>query len=212
MSANVYRLKDNTRVPGVTTILSRFKEAGGLIHWAWQMGMEGKDYREERDKAADAGTLAHAGVEAFVRKHSYDYDLSSEVGRRAATAFGAFKEWAEQTQLQVTQAEVSMVSEAHRFGGTMDALLVNGKRSVGDWKSSNALYPDYLIQVAAYGMLWEENYPEEPITGGYHLLRFDKTHGDFTHKWWGELETAKRAFLLMRELYDMDKELKQRIK
>ena len=212
MAHPVYRLKDGTRVPSVTTVLSRFKDAGGLIHWAWTLGKEGKDYREERDRAADAGTLAHEAVEAFVHGLSPRFGEDAEIAGKAERAYGAFREWATQTQLQVTETEVSMISEKHKFGGTMDALLVSGKRAVGDWKSSNALYPEYLIQVAAYGMLWEENHPDEPITGGYHLLRFDKTYGDFTHKWWGELDTAKKAFLLMRELYELDKELKQRIK
>lgn len=213
MAAHVYRLADGSRVPGVTTILSRFKEAGGLIHWAWNLGKEGKDYREERDRAADAGTLAHTAVETFVRGGTIRFESPDmEINRRATQAFGAFQEWASQTQLKITETEASMISEKYRFGGTLDAILVSGKRAVGDWKSSNALYPEYLCQIAAYGILWEETHPEEPITGGYHLLRFDKTHGDFTHKWWGDLESAKRAFLLMRELYEIDKELKQRIK
>lgn len=207
-----YYLKDGkTRVPSVTTILGRFKECGGLIAWAWQLGMERKDYREVRDSAADAGTMAHAAVEAFLHGQPFAFP-ESDLGKKATTSFEAFREWAAQSNLVCTHTEVGMVSEAHRYGGTMDALLVSGRRAVGDWKSSNALYPEYLCQIAAYGILWEENHPEEPITGGYHLLRFDKTHGDFTHKWWGELETAKKAFLLMRELYECDKELKQRIK
>ena len=212
MAHPIYKLKNDQRVPSVTTIIGRFKEAGGLIHWAWQLGKEGKDYREVRDDAANAGTLAHQAVEAFIRGQPFVYPEESEIVQKARKAFGAFTEWAEQTQLRVTETEVSMISKKHKYGGTMDALLIGGKRSVGDWKSSNALYPEYLVQVAAYGKLWEENHPEEPITGGYHLLRFDKTHGDFTHKWWGELETAWQAFLRLRDLYEFDKELKQRIK
>ena len=212
MAHPIYKLKNDQRVPSVTTIIGRFKEAGGLIHWAWQLGKEGKDYREVRDDAANAGTLAHQAVEAFIRGQSFVYPEESEIVQKARKAFGAFIEWAEQTQLKATHTEVSMISEKHKYGGTMDALLISGKRSVGDWKSSNALYPEYLVQIAAYGKLWEENHPDEPITGGYHLLRFDKTHGDFTHKWWGELETAWQAFLRLRDLYEFDKELKQRIK
>ena len=41
---------EGQRLPSVTTVLSRFKDSGGLIHWAWSLGKEGKDYREERDK------------------------------------------------------------------------------------------------------------------------------------------------------------------
>ena len=64
-----YYLVDGTRVPSVTTVLGRFKESGPLIHWAWGLGIQGKDYREERDKAADAGTLAHAAVAAWAHPH-----------------------------------------------------------------------------------------------------------------------------------------------
>jgi hypothetical protein len=55
------------RVPSVTTIISRFKDSGGLIHWAWQQGMDGLDYRETRDKAALAGHLAHYLMELDAR-------------------------------------------------------------------------------------------------------------------------------------------------
>jgi len=58
----IYRTKDGVRVPSVTTIIGRFKESGGLIHWAWALGMEGKDYRQVRDSAADAGSLAHSMI------------------------------------------------------------------------------------------------------------------------------------------------------
>lgn len=206
-----YFLADGTRVPSVTTILSRFKDAGGLIHWAWDLGKQGKDYREERDKAADAGTIAHAAVEAWIHGQPFAFEGTEEVAQKAQRAFGAFLEWADQTQLKATHTEIPLVSEKHRFGGTFDALLVRGKRAMGDWKSSNSVYPEYLVQVAAYGKLWEEAHPDEPIDGGFHLLRFDKTYGDFHHHWWGELDRAWEAFLHLRELYDIDKELKKRV-
>ena len=207
-----YYLADGkTRVPSVTTILSRFKDAGGLIHWAWQLGKDGKDYRVERDAAASAGTMAHEAVENWLHQQPIVFE-DSEIGGKAKIAFGAFLEWANQTQLKVTHTEIPLVSEKHKFGGTFDAILVKGRRAMGDWKSSNALYPEYLCQIAAYGKLWEENYPQEPIDGGFILCRFDKTYGDFTQKWWAELDAAWQAFLHLRALYDLDKELKARVK
>lgn len=207
-----YYCKDGGRVPSVTTVIGRFKEAGGLMHWAWKLGKEGKDYREVRDEAADAGTLAHAAVEAWVKGANFAFEGAPEVVEKAQKAFGAFLEWADQTQLKVTHTEVALISEAHRFGGTLDAMLIRGKRALGDWKSSNAVYGEYLVQIAAYGKLWVENHPDEMIAGGYHLLRFDKTYGDFKHHWWPELDRAWDAFLHLRALYDIDKELKQRAK
>lgn len=208
-----YHTADGKRVPSVTTVISRFKDAGGLIHWAWNLGKEGKDYREERDNAANAGTIAHAAVDDWIHKRPITYpEAEPEVIEKAVKSFGAFLEWTEQTNLVVTHTEMPLVSERHRFGGTFDAILVKSKRAMGDWKTSNALYPEYLIQIAAYGKLWEENYPDEPIDGGYHLLRFDKTYGDFTHRWWAELDTAWNAFLRLRDLYEYDKELRARVK
>lgn len=207
-----YFLASGEKVPSVTTVIGKMKDSGGLIHWAWKLGMEGKDYRNVRDKAADAGTMAHTAVEAWVHGQPVVFVGEPDVCQKAERAFSAFREWANQTQLRITHTEVPLVSEKHRFGGTFDALLVGNHRAMGDWKSSNSCYGEYLIQVAAYGKLWEENYPDEPITGGYHLLRFDKTYGDFHHHWWGELDRAWDAFLHLRELYEIDKELKVRAK
>lgn len=206
-----YRLADGTRVPSVTTILSRFKDAGGLIHWAWELGLDGKDYRAVRDDAATAGTLAHEAVERWIKGEPVGFPENA-IGDKASKAFGAFVEWADQTQLKVTETELPMVSERHRFGGTFDAILVKGKRAMGDWKTSNGLYPEYLIQVAAYAALWGENRPNEPIEGGFHVLRFDKNFGDFHHHYFGELGEAWEAFQHMRALYDIDKNLKARAK
>lgn len=212
MPTQVYKTADGKRVPSVTTVIGRFKDAGALMYWAWNEGKEGRDFRETRDAAAEAGTMAHAAVETFVHGGEPCFAGDVEVVRKAETAFGAFKEWAQQSKLVVTHTEIPMISETYRFGGTMDAILVDDKRAIGDWKASRGLYPDYLIQIAAYGKLWEETHPEEPITGGYHLCRFDKEFGDFTHKWWAELDAAWDAFLHLRALYEIEKELKARVK
>ena len=130
--------------------------------------------------------------------------------QKAMRAFLAYKEWKHQTQLKMFEAECPLISEKYRFGGTMDAMFIQNKLSLGDWKTSNSIYVEYLCQLAGYAMLWRENYPDLPIEGGFHLLRFSK-EGDFAHHWWGELADAERAFILMRELYDLDKRLKGRV-
>src|SRR5690348_11546658 len=104
-----YYLADGTRVPSVTTVISRFKDAGGLIHWAWALGKEGKDYKEERDKAADAGTLAHAAVEAWIHEQPYEFNGAEEICTKARKAFDAFLSWANQSQLRITHTEVPLI-------------------------------------------------------------------------------------------------------
>lgn len=211
MAHTVYTTADGKRVPSVTTVLGRFKEAGGLMYWAWECGKNGKDYREERDAAASAGTLAHQMVESFIRGTEFRAGHADDaVLQKARTAFEAFREWAKITRFNVTHPEMRLVSERHRFGGTLDAMLVADKIAVGDWKTSNKTYADYLCQVAAYGILWEENFPDQPITGGYHILRFDKEHADFHHHRYGELEEAKEMFLCLRRAFEIDKGLQKR--
>jgi hypothetical protein len=209
-----YFTADGTRVPSVTTIISRFKDSGGLIHWAWQQGRDGKDYRETRDAAADAGTCAHALVESFIRGTAVVAPTAygEEVIEKGTRAFENFRRWADQTRLVSDHPETAMVSERHRFGGTLDAVTLEGKRAILDWKSSNALYHDYLMQVAAYGMLWTESHPDDPIVGGYHIVRFSKTDADFEHRFFQDLADAERMFLLLREAYDLDQNLKRRLR
>lgn len=205
--------KDRERVPSVTQVISRFKESGGLIHWAWQLGTEGKDYRQVRDTAADAGTAAHAMVEADIRGKVFNPTLYDEnVVRMAEGAFNAYKEWKAQTKLVAVASEVPLVSKVHKFGGTLDAMLVHGLLAMGDWKSANKVYPDNLMQLAAYGALWDENNPGNPVRGGYHLLRFDKTHGDFEHRYFASLDNELEQFLLLVKAYALDKKLKERIR
>jgi hypothetical protein len=68
-------LKDGTQVPGASTICQDRRRHQWLIHWAWNLGMEGQDYRKVRDKAADIGTVAHFMIECHFL-HNHEPDLS----------------------------------------------------------------------------------------------------------------------------------------
>jgi hypothetical protein len=208
-----YVLKDGARVPGVTTITGRWKDSGGLIHWAWQQGIDGIDYRKTRDSAADAGSIAHDMIEAHIHNEVYKAPPGTDpaVIVKATRALDNFRKWAEQTRLNVLATELPFVSEKHRFGGTLDALgEVMGSLALLDWKSSAGVYADYLAQVAAYVILYEENRPGRSVEA-IHLLRFDKECDTFAHHQWGGgvIENAKKFFLLGRELYDIDQRLKK---
>jgi hypothetical protein len=205
-----YFLSDGTRVPSVTTILSRFKDSGGLIHWAWDLGKRGLDYRKVRDSAAAAGSLAHQAIDAWIAQQPFEFIGPDEQKAAAGTAFNAFRHWAERSGLRIDKTETPLISERYRFGGTFDAVTLGNAPAIIDWKTSNKCYGEYLVQLAAYGALWDENHPDEPITGGFHLLRFDKQYGDFHHHYWAELDRAWLAFRHLRELWDIAHELEAR--
>lgn len=202
------------RVSGTTTIIGRFKESGGLLQWAFKQGQSGApSLYAERDKAAEAGTLAHDMIEArilgkpFVPANCIDPAIMA----KAQNAYAQFLEWQEQTRIEIVATEKPYVSERHQFGGTVDAIGrdMKGRIVLLDWKTSNAIYTDMLVQLAAYALLLEECEPTY-TPQGFHLLRVAKESADFAHHFYGELEQAKRSFLLMRELYDLDKSLKKR--
>jgi hypothetical protein len=214
MSWKPYNNAAGERVPSVTTITGRFKDGGALIAWAWQQGRDGKDFRETKTAAADAGTCAHAMIEAHIKGVEFVREgWSPESLAKAQQAFEAFQTWADGTKLVPHASEVRLVSEAHQFGGTIDCMArVGNSLCILDWKTGG-LYADHLYQVGGgYQILWNENHPDEPITGGFHLCRFSRDNADFCHSYFGELEGAKRGFLLMRELYGIDAALKKRVK
>lgn len=222
-----YRTADGQRVPSVTTILGRFKESGALMKWAYSTGREhGRLEALEQEapaslyevsgKAADIGTAAHAMVEVFIDggnpKAAAAYlELSAEDRAKAENAFGMYREWADQSKLEIIEQEMMLVSEVHRFGGTPDAIgRIGDQLCLVDWKTSNAVYADYLLQLAAYRVLWEEANPDRPLTGGFHLCRFSKDHGDFAHHYYRDLSDAWEMFRHLRAAYALDYGLKKR--
>ena len=209
-----YRNAQGERVPGVTTIIGRFKESGALLHWAFKQGKSGaKTLYEKRDEAAAAGTIAHDMVFQRLNKLpvTTPEGTDDKVATQAKQAFDAYLSWESMTKLEIVEQEMPMVSEKYQFGGTPDAIAkVNGKLSLADWKTSNGVYQDYLIQLAAYDILIAECRPDLKLEGGFHLCRFAKSYGDFSHHYWPKLDEAKRMFILLREAYDIDRVLKQR--
>jgi len=214
-----YRTKDGKKVPGVTTIIGRFKDSGGLLWWAFEQGKLAEQgvinsLYDKRDEAADAGTLAHAYVEKYINTGEIPILSANptDIEIQAYQGFQNYLQWAENNRIKITKQEMEMVSEVYKFGGCPDAIGIdaNGKLCLLDWKNSNAIYQDYLIQLSAYRQLHEENHPDQPITGGFHLLRFSKAHADFSHHYWSELDDAWELFKLYRIAYDLDKKLKKR--
>jgi hypothetical protein len=208
--AGGYQLKDGTRVPGTSTIAAVIKDSGGLIHWAWTEGKEGRDYKDTARKAADAGTLVHEAAEAWKHGRTFDWVGPPAIVEPAQRGYQAFLEWTRQTRLKIEQTEISLVSEVHRFGGTFDAILVGDKRVMCDFKTSASVYPEMLLQISAYARLWGEHHPDQPIDGGYYILRFSREFGDFGVSWFGELEAAWTAFVHCRALYDLKAALARR--
>lgn len=213
--AKGYYTKDGKRVPGTTTITGRFKKSDALLYWAWDQGRQGKDFRETKQFAADAGTCCHEMIECWKHKSKFDETkYQPDVLAKAMGAYNAFLEWAEQTKLEIVETEIGLVSELHRFGGTLDAILLKGKLTLGDWKTSSNIYSEMLSQVAGgYSLLWQEHFPDKPLTG-VTIVRFSKQKEpddpiSFHSHWYSDeiFPIAQKHFLLLRAAYESDKKM-----
>lgn len=201
-----YTLKDGTKVPGTTTICGAYKDSGGLIHWAWNQGKKGLDYRETRDKAGDIGTLIHAAIEARLNGEALIIPTPPE----GLKAFNAFLEWERQNKIQIIEQEVQLVSEEFKYGGTLDAVgRIGDQHVLLDWKTSKGVYKNYLLQLAAYTRLWNENCPGREIESGAWLVRFSKTDGVCEPYFFDDLTAAWGQFLLFRQAYALEAKLNE---
>lgn len=221
-SGTVYKNKAGKRVKRTTTIINRFKESGGLVYWAWDLGMQGIDYRDERNKAADAGTIAHEMIESYFTNNQFDsFQYDHCLVEIAKTAFESFLQWYTHSPIKPLKAsngrvmsEVQLVSEKYQYGGTIDLVAFYGdKLCLFDWKTSKSLREDYFIQLAAYKKLWEENYPSHPIAG-FHCIRLGKQKNptdpvSFNHSYHSNLDASWRCFETMLTLYDQLAEQKK---
>jgi hypothetical protein len=224
-----YYTKAGERVPSVTEIMGKFKNADPLIGWAFKRGYASgqaaakglpapRSAYAEKEEAAQAGQIAHDMLECHILGKPYEYDgkkPSAEVMERAKVGYMNGVRWLNGTRYTVLNTEVSLVSEKYRFGGTRDAMFGVERDDgpvayrLGDWKTSNAIYADYLIQVAAYDILAEEC--EGISVSGYDILRFSKEHADFQHYSFTDLRDAKNAFVLMCRLYPLICKLEDRV-
>lgn len=176
-----YKLADGTPVPGVTTVLGILAKPA-LLHWAWECGMAGEDYRKTRDAAADVGTIAHWLIECHLRGVEPDTSGFSPADLdKAENAAIKFIAWWDAGRYELVAAEQQLVSERHRYGGTLDIVARRGGETVlVDIKTSKAIYPEYWRQVAAYGRLLDEP------PAAYVICRIGKEASD------GDFEVAER--------------------
>ena len=233
--AKPYYTLDKKRVPGVTTITGRFQDHGALMYWANQVGQgerdcddqpicqncgrrKGRGHREASKKAADVGTYAHALIENRVKGVTIDEELYDHLSpiqlEKANQCLDAFDRWFKSANVEIIETEMRLVSEKYKFGGMFDAVWrVDGRISLGDWKTSKGLYSDYLAQVCGGYLILIEEYDLWPIEQ-VDILRFSKETASFNHHSWprSSLQPAINYFLTARKLYDEAKGLELLLK
>lgn len=188
--------------------------------------------REIKESAGDIGSIAHQCLEDSI-KHAIKtnsgivkFTINNPEDARALSCVNAAYDWMQTHNVRWIETERKVYSLKHQYAGTMDGLaLVNSCSnrkccktfsqdvlSLIDWKSSNNLWPEYCLQVAAYKNAHEEEF-DSGISDCW-ILRLGKEDGKF-ESWHLEPEDFKmdlKAFLLCLELGRAYKMVKERVK
>ena len=204
-----YYTKDETLVVGVTTVIG-LEAKPFLIGWANNQGLEGIDTKLFLNATARVGTLAHYLVECDLTGNKPDLkEYSKEEHQEALIPFKKFKDWInEQKDFEPIFTEKGMVSEEHKFGGTIDILAkVNGKKTLIDLKTSGRIYDSHKTQLAAYQKLLEENGHGVEDS---RILRIGRgKRGGFEDIRVNNVDLRWQKFLILLELYNKNKEIKK---
>lgn len=205
------------QIPGTTEICGRYKDSSRLLYWAFGRGKQGLKTLYDNSEI-NIGTCVHTMCELDMQGRSDD-DINfyakttlrdPEHLAKARIAFEAFRQWRAKFHVEAHTQELSLVSEKHQYGGTPDTIaFVRNGLGLVDFKTSakGEVYEDHVIQLAAYGLLWQECKPNDPLTQGSHLILLPKDGGKPVHKEysWTHLEPYRKKFLLFRQAYELER-------
>jgi hypothetical protein len=158
----IYKNENKKQVPSVTTVLGVLNKPA-LVYWSNNLGLEGIKVTEYVDDKAKIGSLSHFILECYLKNVQPDFaefNATDEQIDKSEECANKFFEWENcQAEFVPIASELQLVSEKHQFGGTCDCIAVlNGKLTLIDFKTCNAIYDEARQQVAAYKEQINENF------------------------------------------------------
>lgn len=181
-----YRDADGKRLPGVTTVLGVLDKPA-LVPWAARQAAEataaaivdgGQPVAQaieigrlapfkRRQDAADAGTQAHACLEAHYAGEPWPED-ATDAARACAHRVIRHIE-GRGYQVIASEWSATMFGHGEGWGGTLDLIVEReGLVFVADLKTGKGAFDEVVPQLAAYRHLWDwsRDDREHLITGG----------------------------------------------
>lgn len=149
--------------------------------------------------AGGFGTQAHSLIEDLLTPERAD---SVVVPPEYETVVGNFTDWrASIPNMEFLHNEMVVYSERNKFAGSVDAVARIGNEIViMDWKTSNKIYSEYSLQVAAYAAAYEEMTGQK-VSQGW-VVRFDKkVRKPPQVKMVGDLRDSYETFMAAKRLW-----------
>lgn len=173
---------DGRKVPGVTTVVGRYKDSGALNNWIWRLGTRREDFHAAGRAAADIGTAVHDMIEQDANGKAQSpldsYGLPPKGELAAMRCWHAYCEWRDTRKPVFEATEIAIIHRDLGYGGTIDAVgSIDGVRYLFDWKTSNGIYDETSMQIAAYRELWHHHTGE--FLERALIVRMDKAKGKY---------------------------------
>lgn len=129
-----------------------------------------KAHEDIKDIAAETGKAIHKWVDQFVKKEKPEMPTDPAI----LNGVNAFLKWKSENKVKIFDSEKIIYSKKYHYGGIIDILAeVNGQLCVCDIKTSNAIYDEMRLQVAAY-MQAEQEESKKKYDGRW-IIRLSKS-------------------------------------
>lgn len=153
-------------------------------------------HRAKKEGAADIGTFVHEWIEQYIKVGRPNDPINPQV----KAGVDAFLQWVDENKVEFIASEKKVYSKEYNFCGTLDFLAtVNGKRMLGDIKTSSGIYDEMFFQTSAYQLALQEEHPEEKFEGQI-IVNCRKT-GELDTRISLEYEENAKAFICALGLY-----------
>ena len=151
-----YTLDNKTFYPSVTTVLSAYPKGYGFEEWLRNNGQNTKTILAE---AGEQGSNVHNAIDEYLKGVKLTW--INEQGNENYTLLEwqmicRFMEFFAYVDKKDIESEQILFSNHFKLGGTTDLVCtIDGERWMIDYKTSNAMYPTYRLQLAIYKQMYE---------------------------------------------------------
>jgi hypothetical protein len=178
--------------------LSTIFEGGKSAHW------------KKKVDAGNLGSFVHNWVEDYINGKK----PAKPVNKSLKDAVQRFLDWQKAHKVEFLLSEQQVYSRKYNYTGTLDFICkIDGKMYIGDLKTSKGIYPEMLIQTAAYRFAREEEYPKEKYAGQV-IVKVGKEDGALevavikNGEWYSKMFMAFVAALKLSDSMDLIKEFR----
>jgi hypothetical protein len=206
-------------------ILEKVTNLDGTVVVSWtefeKIVKEAKTaHKRQLEKAGDVGSQAHNWIESYSKSLIDDAAAATQLiidntpeDMKAKSACIAFLDWSVKHNVRPICAERKVFSLKYRYAGTMDGTCLidscdnpeccpkefKDHLAIIDYKTSNYLYDEFVLQVASYKQAYQEETGEQ--IEDCFLIKLNKDDAEFT-VWHMGPETFEDDWAAFKSLLD----------